>query len=118
MFSRPTRNSARLPDKRAREDLSLPSLIIRIHQSRSLKELSDEILVDFFRAPERLSVNHQDRHRLGAAQRDQFLFVLGVLPNILLDDLILAMQIGHAVEHGLGESALVIKIKFQCQGIY
>ena len=58
-------------------------------------------MVDFLGAPQRLAVYHENRNCLRARERDQFLLIVGILSNILLDDFVSAMEIGHAIQHAL-----------------
>lgn len=70
-------------------------------------------MVNLFAAAQWPTFDHQNRNRLRAAERDQFLFVVGIFPDVFLDDLILAVKIGHAIQHALRKTALIVEIKLQ-----
>lgn len=76
-----------------------------------LQELSHKKLADLLRTFDRRAVDYQDGDRLGAGQLDQFFFMLRVVPNIFLHDLLFAMKVGHTVEYALRKAALVVEIK-------
>jgi len=61
---------------------SVPLFALRSNDR--LQKLSHKKLVDLLAAAQRFAVDHQNRHRLGAAQRDQFLFILRILSDVFL----------------------------------
>jgi hypothetical protein len=100
-----------LPLTKKRDGIaSVPFFSINNYQ---LQELSHEKLVDLFRAADQLAVHDQNGNRLGARERDQFLLIVGILPNIFLNDFLAAMEISHAIQHALRKTAFVVEIKFQ-----
>ena len=65
----------------------LPSPFEFQNDDCQLQELSHKKLIDLFAAAQWLPFNHQNRNRLRAAERDQFLFIVGIFPDVFLDDL-------------------------------
>src|SRR5262245_5767937 len=78
-----------------------------------LHELSHKKLVDLLRAFQRFTIDKQYRNRLRPGAGDQLFLVLRILPNVFFDDLIFAVKVGHAIEHGLRKSAFIVEVQFQ-----
>src|SRR3990170_906388 len=100
-------------EERQKKGGGIPSVPFFNVDKQRLQELYHKILVNLLGAAQRFTVDHQNRNRLGAGQRDQFGFVFGVFPDIFLDDFIFAVKIGHAIEHALGKTTLAVEVEFQ-----
>jgi hypothetical protein len=70
-------------------------------------------LADFLGTAQRFTVDHENRNRFCATERNLLLLILGILPNIFFRDFIFTAQVGHAIQHGLGKAALVVEVEFQ-----